>query len=259
MPSYRDEAVVLRTYKLGEADRIIILLTLEHGKVRAVAKGVRRTSSKFGARLEPLSHVDVQLLDGKSLETITQAVTINAFGASLVTDYPAYTAAQIMAETVDKIIQADHEPAVGQYRLLVGALTVLTSQTWDGPRPASMIVDSFLLRSLALAGYAPRMLQCVFCGQEEELRWFSISDGGMCCLACRPQGAIAIPQDQWRYLIALGRGDWPNTRTVGDYIEQRSANLIAEYTTWHLDHHLRSLSIADRRTSSNTPIVPSRF
>jgi len=73
---YRDQAVVLRTQKLGEADRIITLLTREHGRIKAVAKGVRRTKSRWGARLEPTSHVDLQLYSGKSLDTITQAVSI---------------------------------------------------------------------------------------------------------------------------------------------------------------------------------------
>ena len=78
MPTYRDEAVVLRTHKLGEADRIITLLSRDHGKVRAVARGVRRTSSKFGGRLEPFSHVDLQFATGRTLDVITQAVTLHS-------------------------------------------------------------------------------------------------------------------------------------------------------------------------------------
>ena len=82
---YRDEAVVLRTYRLGEADRIIVLLTRAHGQVRAVAKGVRRTSSRFGARLEPFSMIDVQLHAGRSLDTVTQVETIDPFGGAMST------------------------------------------------------------------------------------------------------------------------------------------------------------------------------
>ncbi len=81
MPLYRDEAVVLRTHKLGEADRIITLLTRQHGRVRAVAKGVRRTTSRWGSRLEPFTHVDLQLAEGRNLDTITQAETIDPFHA----------------------------------------------------------------------------------------------------------------------------------------------------------------------------------
>ena len=79
MPTYRDEAVVLRTHKLGEADRIITMLSRRHGKVRAVARGVRRKTSKFGARLEPFSHVDLQFATGRTLDVITQAVTLHPY------------------------------------------------------------------------------------------------------------------------------------------------------------------------------------
>ena len=76
MPLYRDEAVVLRTHTLGEADRIITLLTKEHGRIRAVAKGIRRTKSRFGARLEPFMVVDVQCYEGRNLDTVTQAESL---------------------------------------------------------------------------------------------------------------------------------------------------------------------------------------
>ena len=84
VPLYRDEGVVLRTQKLGEADRIVTLLTRDHGRVRAVAKGVRRTSSRIGARLEPFGHVDVQLYEGRSLDTVTQVESLASYGAALV-------------------------------------------------------------------------------------------------------------------------------------------------------------------------------
>ena len=88
VPTYRDEGVVLRTHKLGEADRIITLLSHRHGKVRAVARGVRRTSSKFGARLEPFSHVDLQFATGRTLDVITEAVTFRPYSEPLTGDYP---------------------------------------------------------------------------------------------------------------------------------------------------------------------------
>src|ERR1051325_11162408 len=101
--TYRDEAVVLRTHKLGEADRIVTMLSRQHGKIRAVAKGVRRTSSKFGARLEPFMVVDVQLYEGRSLDTVTQAESLASYGATIAGDYAAYTAANAMVETADRI------------------------------------------------------------------------------------------------------------------------------------------------------------
>ena len=129
MPTYRDEAVVLRTHKLGEADRIITLLSRRHGKIRAVAKGVRRTTSKFGARLEPFSHVDLQFAVGRSLDVVTQVESLDAFGEPLTDDYPAYTAGQVMLETADRLVVEEGEPAVQQYLLLVGALRALNDGT----------------------------------------------------------------------------------------------------------------------------------
>jgi len=93
MRLYRDRAVVLRQHKLGEADRIVTLLTRDHGLVRAVAKGVRRTRSKFGARLEPFAHIDVQLHPGRNLDIVTQVQAIDAFATDIVNDYGRYTCA----------------------------------------------------------------------------------------------------------------------------------------------------------------------
>ena len=87
MKTYRDEAVVLRTHKLGEADRIITLLTSRNGQVRAVAKGIRKTTSRFGARLEPFSLVSLQLHRGRSLDIVTQVETISAYGKAIAADY----------------------------------------------------------------------------------------------------------------------------------------------------------------------------
>jgi recombinational DNA repair protein (RecF pathway) len=122
---YRDDGVVLRTQKLGEADRIITLLTRHNGRVRAVAKGVRRTKSRFGARLEPFTHVDVMIHHGRSLDIITQAEVIRAYGTALVSDYPKYTAGTAMLETAERFTPVEKEPAIRQFLLLVGGLRAL--------------------------------------------------------------------------------------------------------------------------------------
>ncbi|MFP5320208.1 MAG: DNA repair protein RecO, partial [Acidimicrobiia bacterium] len=117
---YRDEGVVLRTYKLGEADRIVVLATKEHGKVRAVAKGVRKTRSKFGARLEPLSHVALQLYEGRNLDTITQVDGIDAF-RPIRDDLDRYAAAVTVLEVVDQL-SMEGEPDPRRFQMLVGVL-----------------------------------------------------------------------------------------------------------------------------------------
>ena len=131
MAVYRDQAVVLRTQKLGEADRIITLFTKEHGRLRAVAKGVRRTKSKFGARLEPTSLVDLQLYAGKTFDIVTQAEAIENFGDSLASDYKNWTTANSILEAAERFTENEHEPALQQFNLVVGALRALARGTYD--------------------------------------------------------------------------------------------------------------------------------
>jgi DNA repair protein RecO (recombination protein O) len=108
MSLYRDEAVILRTQKLGEADRIITMLTREHGRIRGVAKGVRRTKSKFGARLEPGSHVDIQLYVGKTFDTVTQVEAIMNYGEALTDDYQRWTVAAAIMEAAERFTSQEH-------------------------------------------------------------------------------------------------------------------------------------------------------
>ena len=192
MPTYRDEAVVLRTHKLGEADRIITLLSRRNGKIRAVAKGVRRTTSKFGGRLEPFSHIDAQFATGRTLDVVTQAVTLHAYTEPLGGDYSAYTAGQVILETADRLVAEEREPSLQQFLLLIGALNALTAGTSDGPRPPSMIMDSYLLRSVAVAGWAPSLSDCAKCGLTGPHEAFNPQAGGMVCRRCRPP-ASALP------------------------------------------------------------------
>ncbi|MEI2821556.1 MAG: DNA repair protein RecO [Marmoricola sp.] len=237
MPLYRDEAIVLRTRKLAEADRIITLLTREHGVVRAVARGVRRTTSKFGCRLEPFSHVDLQLAVGRNLDTITQAVSRDAFGATISADYDTYTAASVMLETAERLVAEEREPSVQQYLLLVGALRAITS----GERRPADVMDSFLLRSLSVAGYAPSFDACARCGLEGPHRAFHPAHGGMLCTTCRLPGAASPSPVTVGLLGALLSGDWAVVEADSDPRARReAASLVAAYVQWHLERGLRS-------------------
>lgn len=246
MPTYRDRAVVLRTHKLGEADRIITLLSREHGKVRAVARGVRRTSSKFGGRLEPFSHVDVQFNTGHSLDYVNQVESLHAFGDPLAADYQTFTVGQAMLETAERLVVEEREPAIQQYRLLVGALRVLTEGTTDGRRPASMVLDSYLLRSLAIAGYAPSLDACARCGTLGPHDFFSPSSGGVVCQPCRPPGTAAVDEITVAYLVALLTGDWPATRGVSANTQRRGSEMVNAFAQWHLERALRSLPLVEK-------------
>ena len=188
MALYRDEAIILRTQKLGEADRIITMLTREHGRIRGVAKGVRRTMSKFGARLEPGSHVDIQLHIGRTFDTVTQVEAIMNYGEALTDDYQRWTIASAILETAERFTSQEHEPALQEFHLVVGAMKALSENKYD----SSLILDAFLLRSLAVGGYAPSMTICSRCEKPGPHRYFSLVGGGSVCQDCRPS-ASATP------------------------------------------------------------------
>ena len=120
---YRDQGVVLRTIKLGETDRIVTILTQGHGKIRAVAKGVRKPGSRFGARLEPMSHLALQCYRGRELDVVTQTETIDA-NRALREHYGCLTHAISMLEATDQVAQ-EREPNAALYRMLTGALRTL--------------------------------------------------------------------------------------------------------------------------------------
>ncbi|PRY02707.1 DNA repair protein RecO [Allonocardiopsis opalescens] len=242
MSLYRDEGVVLRTQKLGEADRIITLLTRRTGLVRAVGKGVRRTKSRFGARLEPFTHVDLQLHAGRSLDVVTQADTLRAYGEPLATDYPRFTAGTAMLETAERLVAVEKEPALRQFLLLIGGLRTLGERDHD----ARLVLDAFFLRSLSVAGYPPALDACAGCGRPEQRRWFSVQSGGLMCAQCRPPGAASPAAETVTLMIALLRGDWE----VADASEHRHrsecSGLVAAYLQWHLEHSIRSLRLVER-------------
>ncbi|MBK0330143.1 DNA repair protein RecO [Brachybacterium sp. MASK1Z-5] len=239
---YRDDAIVLRTHPLGEADRIVTLLTRRHGKVRAVAKGVRRTGSRFGARLEPFTLVDLQLHAGRNLHTVTQAVTIEGFAGPIAADYSRYTAATAMLETTDRLTDDVVDPSQRGFLLLVGAMRTVAA----GAIPASLVLDSFLLRTLALAGWSPELRVCATCGADGPHHAFDVSAGGLVCTACRRPGAVAIRQAAIEHMIFLMAGDWENVLDSEQTTREEASRLIADTITWHLERSVRSLGYVER-------------
>ena len=240
---YRDEGIVLRTQKLGEADRIITLLARRTGRIRAVGKGVRRTKSRFGARLEPFTHVDLQLYTGRSLDIITQAETLHPYGERLAGDYPRYTAGVAMLETAERITPEEKEPALRQFLLLVGGLRTLGEHGHD-PR---LVLDAYLLRTLAVAGYAPALEECAHCGSRRAAaagagsRAFAVAAGGLVCQSCRPPGASTPAVATVDLMTALLRGDWGRADASERRHRVECTGLVAAYLQWHLEHSIRSL------------------
>ena len=242
MPTYRDSGVVLRTHPLGEADRIITLLTRDHGRVRAVARGVRRTASKFGARLEPMGLVDAQLHIGRSLDSVTQAESLFSFGAELAGDYPRWTAAQAICETAERLTPEELEPAVPQFNLLVGGLRALVQRE----HPPGLVLDAYLVRSLAVAGWAASFDACARCGAVGPHRSFSLPGGGALCSDCRVPGS-ATPRPATLLLLgALLSGDWATAEESDDRSRREASGLVSAYLQWHRERQLKSLPLVER-------------
>jgi DNA repair protein RecO (recombination protein O) len=240
---YREDGIVLRTRDLGEADRIVTILTRRSGRIRAVGKGVRRTKSRFGARLEPFTHVDLLLYTGRTLDVITQADTLRPYGEPLWPDYPRYTSGVAMLETTERFTPEEREPALRQFLLLVGGLRALG----EGAHTPRLVLDAFLLRSLAVAGYAPALTECAVCGTPDEAavnsgsRVFAIAAGGLTCRNCRPAGAATPAAATVALMTALMRGDWATADASQGRHQVECSGLVAAYLQWHLEHSIRSL------------------
>jgi DNA repair protein RecO (recombination protein O) len=234
---YRDEGVVLRTYRLGEADRIVVLCTRRHGKVRAVAKGVRKTKSKFGSRLEPTSHVALQLYEGRELDIVTQVESIDHFRA-IRDDLDRLTKASAMLEVVDQLSQ---EGGVNPrlYQMLIGGLRALAGH--NGP----LVVPAFFWKLMALEGYSPLLDGCAECGRDTELVAFDLESGGVLCADHR-RGVAITPEalELMRRILggqlggALNEPESPATREI-DHLAMRAVE-------HHLERRIRSATVLDR-------------
>ncbi len=237
MGLYRDEGIVLRTHKLGESDRIVSLYTKGHGKVRAVAKGVRKTKSRFGARLEPPTHLQLLLYEGRELDIVTQAETIDHF-RSIRVDLDRLTRAVSMLEAVDQIA-LEGEPNEQLYQMLVGALRALSSHR--GP----LVVPAFFLKLLALEGVRPVVDRCVECGAAEDLVSFDVDSGGTHCRDHRC-GSVLSPEA----LVLLG--DILGGRLGSALNEEASEatteidHLAVRAMEHHLERRLRSIAVLDQ-------------
>lgn len=240
MPTYRDEGVVLRTHHLGEADRIVTLLTRAHGKVRAVAKGVRRTSSKFGGRVEPFMVADMQLAQGRSLDIITQAVTIGSYAPAIMADYGRYTAAAAMVETADRL--TDHDASLQQYVLLVGALRSLAR----GEHAPTLVLDAYLLRALSIAGWAPTFGDCAVTGEPGPHTAFSPQLGGMVATSVAPPGTPRLSFATVELLGSLLAGDWEIADASDQHARAGASAAVSAYVQYHLERGLRSLQHVER-------------
>lgn len=234
---YRDRGVVLRTYKLGEADRIVVLLTEHHGKVRAVAKGVRKTKSKFGARLEPMSHVQLLLSEGRELDIVSQAESIGSL-APLVADLDHLTSGIAVLEAADQMA-LEREPNPHLYRMVVGALATIAE------RGGSLVVPAFYWKLLAADGVRPELDACVRCGEGGPLVAFDPDQGGTLCRACRSGNPVSEDALELMRMILGGRLNEALTTPPS-----KATHEVMSHATRALEHHierrLRSVAMFER-------------
>jgi DNA repair protein RecO (recombination protein O) len=242
---YRDTAVVLRTYKLGEADRIVVLLTAGQGKVRAVAKGVRKTMSRFGARLEPMSHVRLLLYRGRSgdssaLDIVSQAESVEPL-APLLSDLDRVSQAMAVLEAADQLA-LEREPNEPLYRMVVGVLRTIAQ------RPSPLVVPAFYWKLLAAEGLGPELDACVRCGADGDSApavAFDLAEGGVLCRNCR--SGVPVSADALALLRAILGGRLNDALAAPESpATHEVATLATKALEHHLERHLRAVAMFER-------------
>jgi DNA repair protein RecO (recombination protein O) len=242
MPLYKEQGIVLRSVKLGEADKIVTILTQGSGKVRGVAKGVRKTNSRFGARLEPLTHVSLLMYRGRNLDTVTQAEIISPFLA-IRRDFGLIAAGETMLEAADKVAE-EHERNVRLFLLLLSGLRALDAL----PRDSAAVAESFLLKLLSLSGFHPSLSACAACATPGPHVRFSSAQGGMVCEGCAEQDAGRVSQAAARWLDGLARADLASAgeMTPDTNVRREARAMLYRFAEYHFERRMRSFSILAR-------------
>lgn len=216
----------------------MVLLSPNHGKLRTVAKGIRKTKSRFGGRLEPFSHVDLVLYEGRNLDTITQVSMIEPFH-DLRIDLDRVVAAGTMVEVADAVAQ-ENESSVRLFLLLQRGLRALDA----GPEHPDL-VTAFLLKAADTIGVAPSLNQCAGCGRTDDLRRFSFSAGGVLCERCRTPGAYALREGLTDYLAVLAAADLAEMPPADDSFTGEARGVARRFVEYHLERQIQSLAVLD--------------
>lgn len=188
MATLKDEAIVLHAHDLGEADRILSLVTAGHGLRRAVAKGVKRTTSRFGARLEPFTHLRVMLHEGRRLDTVTQAETVRTH-APIRSDYEKFICGEAMLEMAERSLR-ENQNIPRFFDLLRVTLGTLEGEVRD----CALLLAAYQLKACAMIGYRPHLDRCLHCGREASAGscHLDLSEGGVICRECAESSPRAI-------------------------------------------------------------------
>jgi len=244
--AYRTEAVVLRSIRFGEADRVLHLYTQAHGRVGAVAKGVRKTSSRFGARLEPLSHVELVLHRGRGeLETVTSAQLVRSHRDAR-EDYYRFSVGMIGAEAMLRLF-SEEEANERAFTALTRFLDLLDGAPHAAERPTlDSLGLAFQLKLLWLAGYLPHVSACAECGAEDEpLVGYSPRAGGAVCARCAgATEALALAADGVAGIEALLARPLADASGLGlsERAQRDALRVIAASYEYHGGFRLRTLT-----------------
>ncbi|WP_311157805.1 DNA repair protein RecO [Rothia dentocariosa] len=248
----RDHALILRTQNLGEADRIIIMLTQNNGVIHAVAKSIRKPNSKFGARLEPYMHTDISLTRGKTnLHTISQTATIHAYTATLMGNYNAYTAANTIAEIAETLnTNSTPHDTNPHYHLTHGAIATLAHNKHTPQR----ILTSYILRAMKLAGWLIFTDTCTYCNQPITTGYHPAGTHGTTgtlCKTCAHQNdtpTTPITPTEYNYIQALYKGNWDTIDNASPLAARKILNLTLHTTQNYLETPLKTLTYLELET-----------
>jgi DNA repair protein RecO (recombination protein O) len=244
-PAYSTEAVVLRSIRLGEADRVLHLYTEAHGRVGAVAKGVRKTKSRFGARLEPLSHVELMLHRGRGeLQTVTAAQLVRSHREAR-EDYYRFSVGMIGAEAMLRLF-SEEEANERAFVALTRFLDLLDKAPHAADRPTfDPLGLAFQLKLLWLAGYLPHVSACAECGAEDPLVGYSTRAGGAVCARCAPAAeALALAPDGIAGIEALLARPLAEAAELGlsERAQRDALRVVTASYEYHGGFRLRTLS-----------------
>ena len=246
MPPYKEQGIVLRSHKLGEADKIVTVMTQGAGKVRAVAKGIRKTTSRFGARLEPFTHVSLMLYHGRgSMDTITQAEII-APHMHIREDLACFAAGETMLEAVDRVAE-EHERNVRVMLLLLSGMRALD----DRPVDPGATAESFLLKLLSLSGFHPSLTACAVCGAPDP-QLFASGQGGAVCGTCAERGAGHASRAALEHLaeMALAELGEAGDRAMPDErVRKESRGLLYGFAEYHFERRMKSVPMLVRTST----------
>jgi DNA repair protein RecO (recombination protein O) len=233
-----DQAIVLRSYPFGDADRVVVLISPNNGKIRTVAKGVRKTKSRFGGRLEPFTHVDLVLYEGRNLDTITQVAIVEPF-AKLRQDLNSVIAAGLMVEAVDAVAQED-ETSIRLFLLLQRGLKALNTGLYSPD-----LITSFLLKLADVVGVAPALSTCATCGRSDELSRFSFAAGGVLCATCQSDGGVRLRSGVTSYLQVLSQAELMALPAVDPMFSGEAMGIAHRFVEYHLDRKLSTMAVIE--------------